>query len=335
MAVRRRTTGALAGVAAVLLGWAAAGPAAAHGAMADPPSRTVECGPEGAAAAASPACAAAVAASDPGAVRRWDDLRVAGVAGRDRQLIPDGRLCSGGIPAYHGLDLARADWPAAPLTSGATFTFRYRTTIPHQGVFRLYLTRDGWDPARPLRWSDLDAQPFLQAADPPVRDGAYVMTGRVPQDRTGRHLVYTVWQTTSTPDTYYSCSDVVLRASRAAAPAARTHATPGSRASTASTAVPAGPASPAVPASPAAPAPPPSAGRTSAPAAAGSPAPSGAGGPSADPQAAPAAATAPTSGGAPLAVGGAAAVLLAAVAAVLGARRRRGRSGRRPRRHAA
>ncbi|MFF4652126.1 lytic polysaccharide monooxygenase [Streptomyces sp. NPDC001380] len=329
MAVRRRTAGALAGVAAVLAGWAAAGPAAAHGAMADPPSRTVECGPEGGAAAASPACAAAVAASDPGAVRRWDDLRVAGVAGRDRQLIPDGRLCSGGIPAYRGLDLARADWPAAPLTSGATFTFRYRTTIPHQGVFRLYLTRDGWDPARPLRWADLDAQPFLQAADPPVRDGAYVMTGRVPQGRTGRHLVYTVWQTTSTPDTYYSCSDVLLRASPAAAPAARTPAVPGSRASTAS------PAAPAVPASPAAPAPLPSAGRTSAPAAAGSPASSGAGGPSADPQAAPAAATAPTSGGAPLAVGGAAAVLLAAVAAVLGARRRRGRSGRRPRRHAA
>ena len=48
------------------------------------------------------------------------------------------------------------------------------------------------------------------------------MSAKLP-DRAGRHLLYIVWQNTSTPDTYYSCSDLVFpAAARAAAPAAAT-----------------------------------------------------------------------------------------------------------------
>jgi chitin-binding protein len=41
-----------------------------------------------------------------------------------------------------------------------------------------------------------------------MKNGTYTMSGTLPAGRTGRHLIYTVWQTN--PDTYYSCSDVVL-----------------------------------------------------------------------------------------------------------------------------
>ena len=34
----------------------------------------------------------------------------------------------------------------------------------------------------------------------------------MPSGRTGRHVMYVVWQTSSTPDTYYSCSDLILKA---------------------------------------------------------------------------------------------------------------------------
>ena len=34
-------------------------------------------------------------------------------AGRHKQLIPDGKLCSAGRDKYRGLDLARGDWPAS------------------------------------------------------------------------------------------------------------------------------------------------------------------------------------------------------------------------------
>ncbi|MFD5746553.1 lytic polysaccharide monooxygenase [Streptomyces sp. NPDC127033] len=187
-----------------------AAPAYAHGAPTDPLSRTAACGPEGGAAASTAACQAALAANGGQTFEAWDNLRIADVNGRDQEFVPDGRLCSGGLDAYRGLDLARADWPATRLTPGAGLDLTYRTTIPHTGTFSLYLTREGYDPTTPLRWSDLAPQPFMTVTDPPVVNGAYRMSGTLPSNRTGRHVIYTVWRNTSTPDTYYSCSDVVF-----------------------------------------------------------------------------------------------------------------------------
>ncbi|MEV0006277.1 lytic polysaccharide monooxygenase [Micromonospora sp. NPDC050980] len=207
MGTRRRAFAAFAAVAATLLLTAA--PASAHGAPTSPMSRAAACGPEGG-RAATPACRAAIAAG--AAVREWDNIRVARIDGRDRERIPDGELCSGGLSAYRGLDLPRADWPATTLTAGARYTFRYRTTIPHQGTFRFYVTTDSYAPQRRLTWADVETKPFLAVTDPPIRDGAYEMPGRLPTGRTGRHVIYVIWQNSNTQDTYYSCSDVVFRA---------------------------------------------------------------------------------------------------------------------------
>ncbi|MET7429419.1 lytic polysaccharide monooxygenase [Streptomyces flaveolus] len=225
----------------LLLPWAA-GSAQAHGAPTDPVSRVYACSPEGA-AARTPACRAAIAANG-GPFTAWDNLRVAGVAGRDRQVIPDGRLCSGNLPAYRGLDLARRDWPATRLTPGGRLTLTYASTIAHAGTFKLYLTKQGYDPARPLTWSDLPARPFAEVTDPPLRDGAYHVEATLPADRTGRQVLYTIWQNSSTPDTYYACSDVVFPERGKAAGAARS-TRPAPTASS-----PSSPGSSATPASP-------------------------------------------------------------------------------------
>ncbi|MGA5356313.1 lytic polysaccharide monooxygenase [Streptomyces purpurascens] len=204
---RTALAGAL--VTPLLLPLWAAGPAGAHGAPTDPVSRVVACSPEGGDRAGSAACRAAVAANG-APFTAWDNLRLANVNGRDRQVVPDGKLCSGGLPAYRGLDLARADWPSTRVTPGATLTMRYVSTIPHTGTFRMYLTKPGYDPAGPLSWSDLPGKPFAEVTDPALTDGAYRLEATLPSDRTGRHVLYTVWQNSSTPDTYYSCSDVVF-----------------------------------------------------------------------------------------------------------------------------
>ncbi|MET7468734.1 lytic polysaccharide monooxygenase [Micromonospora sp. NPDC005686] len=214
----RRALAALAAVAATVPLTAA--PAAAHGAPTSPLSRAAACGPEGG-RGRTPACRAATAAG--AAVREWDNIRVARIDGRDRERIPDGELCSGGLSAYRGLDLPRADWPATTLTAGASHTFRYRTTIPHRGTFRYYVTTGSYSPRGVLTWADLEEKPFLRVTDPPIRAGAYEMRGRLPAGRTGRHIVYVIWQNSDTQDTYYSCSDVIFRPARGepdAAPAA-------------------------------------------------------------------------------------------------------------------
>jgi chitin-binding protein len=216
MTVVRRTTAvvAAAGFAAVA-GLLPALPALAHGAPVQPVSRTAACTAGGVDAGAAACKAALIANGQP--FGEFDNLRVPGVNGKDKEFIPDGKLCSGGLPEFKGLDLPRSDWPATKLTAGVTLRVQYRTTIPHEGIFRVYLTKQGYNPAQPLGWDDLSANPIFTANNPAVQDGSYRFSGKLPADRSGRHVLFTVWQTTSTPDTYYSCSDLVL-AKAAAAP---------------------------------------------------------------------------------------------------------------------
>ncbi|WP_214405837.1 lytic polysaccharide monooxygenase auxiliary activity family 9 protein, partial [Pseudonocardia lacus] len=195
-------------VLAVGLGVAFPGTAAAHGAPTLPLSRAAECGGEGT-LTDTPACRAALAAS-PDLPTEWDNLRVAGVNGRDREVIPDGKLCSGGKLAFAGLDLPRDDWPTTDLTAGADYTFTYRGTIPHEGTFRLYVTKPGFAPDQPLTWAGLETEPFAEVTDPPLADGSYAFDATLPAGLTGRHLIYTIWQNSGSEDTYYSCSDVVF-----------------------------------------------------------------------------------------------------------------------------
>ncbi|KOU22151.1 chitin-binding protein [Streptomyces sp. WM6372] len=207
---RRRTVTriAAAGLAPLAVAAYAAGPAAAHGSMTDPVSRVAACYAEGPESPKSAACKAAVAASGAQAFYDWNAVNIANAAGNHRSLIPNGQLCSAGNDKYRGLDLARADWPASPMTPGA-HTFRYKGTAPHKGSFELYVTKDGYDPSKPLKWSDLEPAPFAKVTDPGMQNGDYVFSGTVP-NKSGRHLIYSIWQRSDSPEAFYTCSDVVF-----------------------------------------------------------------------------------------------------------------------------
>ncbi|MFJ4865795.1 lytic polysaccharide monooxygenase [Streptomyces sp. NPDC088748] len=213
MPARRRTAVALtriasAGLAPLALAAYAAAPAVAHGSMTDPVSRVAACYAEGPESPKTAACKAAVASSGAQAFYDWNAVNIANAAGKHRTLIPNGRLCSAGNEKYRGLDLARADWPASPMSAGA-HTFRYKGTAPHKGSFELYVTKDGYDPAKPLAWSDLEPAPFAKVTDPGRQNGDYVFSGTVPK-KSGRHLIYSIWQRSDSPEAFYTCSDVVF-----------------------------------------------------------------------------------------------------------------------------
>ncbi|MEW2634044.1 lytic polysaccharide monooxygenase [Streptomyces sp. NPDC048389] len=209
MTARRKvTTVAALGLAPLALAGLGAVPASAHGSMTDPVSRISACFAEGPKSPDSAACKALVAAGGTQPLYDWNEVNIANAAGNHRQLIPDGKLCSAGRDKYKGLDLPRADWPSSPMASG-NHTFRYKATAPHKGSFELYLTKDGYDPTRPLKWSDLEEKPFAKVTDPKLENGAYVFDGIVP-NKSGRHLVYSVWQRSDSPEAFYTCSDVVF-----------------------------------------------------------------------------------------------------------------------------
>ncbi|MET9117700.1 lytic polysaccharide monooxygenase [Streptomyces longwoodensis] len=212
MSARRRTTAAaiaLTGVAPLALTALCASPASAHGSMGDPVSRVAQCYAEGPESPRSAACRAAVATGGTQALYDWNGIRIGDANGRHQQLIPDGKLCSANSEEFKGLDLARADWPATGVRAGA-YTFKYRVTAPHRGTFKVYLTKPGYDATKPLAWSDLDLEhPVATATNPVAAGGFYTFSGTLPQ-RSGRQLLYAVWQRSDSPEAFYSCSDVTF-----------------------------------------------------------------------------------------------------------------------------
>ncbi|MEO3824163.1 lytic polysaccharide monooxygenase [Actinomadura sp. B10D3] len=226
MGKRRRralAAGAVLGPTMVAGALLTAPPASAHGAMMVPGSRTYLCWKDGLSSTGeiiphNPACAAAVAQSGPSSLYNWFAVLRSDGAGRTRGFIPDGELCSGGAVVYDfsGYDLARDDWPVTHLTSGAGIEFRYNKWAAHPGTFRTYITKDSWSPTRPLSWDDLEEQPFYSATDPPSvgspgnEDAYYHWNATLPSGKSGRHIIYTVWQRSDSAETFYGCSDVVF-----------------------------------------------------------------------------------------------------------------------------
>ncbi|MGW7381595.1 lytic polysaccharide monooxygenase auxiliary activity family 9 protein [Streptomyces sp. NPDC054794] len=203
----RRKAAAVLGLAPLALVALAAVPASAHGSMGDPVSRVAQCYAEGPESPKSAACAAAVAAGGTQALYDWNGIRIGDAAGQHQKLIPDGKLCSANNAEFKGLDLARADWPATGVRKGS-YSFKYRVTAPHKGTFKVYITKPGYKPSRPLAWADLDlAHPVATATDPVASGGFYTFSGTLPQ-RSGKQLLYAIWQRSDSPEAFYSCSDV-------------------------------------------------------------------------------------------------------------------------------
>ncbi|MQY38802.1 GlcNAc-binding protein A [Streptomyces sp. RB17] len=210
MSARARRTAAVVavlGLPPLALTGLAAAPASAHGSMGDPVSRVSQCYAEGPQSPKSAACKAAVAAGGTQALYDWNGIRIGDAAGQHQKLIPDGKLCSANNEEFKGLDLARADWPATSV-HGGSYTFKYRVTAPHKGTFKVYLTKPGYDPAKPPAWSELDLQhPVATVTDPVASGGFYTFSGTLPA-RSGRQLLYAIWQRSDSPEAFYSCSDV-------------------------------------------------------------------------------------------------------------------------------
>lgn len=185
-------------------------PVQAHGALSAPISRVYGCFLEGPEHPTTPACQFAVSTGGTQPLYDWNEVHLLNANGQSRQLIPDGHLCSAGTAKYAAFDAPRTDWPSTNVQAGAPFTFQFTATAPHRGTFSLYITKDGYDPTQPLKWSDLEDTPFLTATDPPLVNGVYQMPGTMPANKTGHHLIYMIWQRSDSAEAFYSCSDVIF-----------------------------------------------------------------------------------------------------------------------------
>jgi predicted carbohydrate-binding protein with CBM5 and CBM33 domain len=190
------------------------GVASAHGSVTDPPSRNYGCWQRWGSdfqnptmATSDPMCWQAWQA-DPNAMWNWNGLYREGVAGNHQGAIPDGTLCSGGraqSPRYDALDAVGA-WTATNQSNRFTLTLTDQAT--HGADYlRIYITKQGFDPTtQPLGWGNLELVTQTGKIAPNGTYQASVDAG----SRTGRHIVYTIWQASHLDQSYYLCSDVIF-----------------------------------------------------------------------------------------------------------------------------
>jgi len=128
---------------------------------------------------------------------------------------PDGQLCSAGHTSngrYNALDTV-GDWKAQSI--GTNFRVKLYDQASHGADYIwVYATKQGFNPiTQPLRWSDLELvgqignTPASQWTPESAGGISILVNGNAP-GRTGRHMIYTIWQASHLDQSYYLCSDV-------------------------------------------------------------------------------------------------------------------------------
>ena len=177
----------------------------AHGTVTSPASRVWTCFQENPESPDSPACIASIEAYGTQAFYDWNEVARMDANGMHRQIIPDGQLASAGRPdKYGGLDQVRDDWLTTPVTPGP-FTVTWTMNAPHETLyFDVYITKEGWTPDQPLTWDNLELLVRTGPRPSSTRDDIDVIL----PPRTGKHVIYSIWQRSLSPEAFYSTSDV-------------------------------------------------------------------------------------------------------------------------------
>ncbi|MFD3520596.1 lytic polysaccharide monooxygenase [Streptomyces sp. NPDC058653] len=142
---------------------------------------------------------------------QWEPQSVEGPKGFPAAGPADGKICAGGNGQFAQLDDPRGgNWPATSVAGGQSYSFRWQFTARHStSDFRYYITKNGWDPTKPLTRAALDPQPFMTVPynnmQPPA---TLVHQGSMPGGKSGKHIVLAVWNVADTSNAFYACSDV-------------------------------------------------------------------------------------------------------------------------------
>ena len=176
-----------------------------HGTVTYPASRVWVCYLEDPQSPDSPACQAAVISHGTQAFYDWNEVARMDAFGNHQGIIPDGNLASAGRPdKYGGLDQVRDDWVATPVSPGP-FTVTWTNNVPHETLYYdVYITKAGWTPDQPLTWDSLELLVRTQPRSAASIDNIDVV---LPQ-RTGKHVIYSIWQRSLTGEAFYATSDV-------------------------------------------------------------------------------------------------------------------------------
>jgi len=176
-----------------------------HGTVTSPPSRIWNCYKENPENPTSAPCISAVASHGTQALYDWNEINQGNANGNHVNYVQDGHLASGGRPdKYGGMDQVRSDWVATPVSPGP-YTITWTISAPHAtSYFDVYITHENWTPAQPLTWDNLTR--LVRTPQSSATNEIDILV-TLPV-RTGKHVIYSVWQRSDSPEAFYSTSDI-------------------------------------------------------------------------------------------------------------------------------
>ncbi|MEU0937685.1 lytic polysaccharide monooxygenase [Embleya sp. NPDC005971] len=196
--MRKRTILTALTIPAVSFPLMMAGTAGAHGWVTSPPSRAAYC--------------AQGTVANCGEIQ-WEPQSVEGPKGFPARGPADGALCAGGNSRFAELDDPRGGaWPSTPVTSGSSKTFTWKLTARHATTtFRYFITKASWSPGQAITRGQLESTPFLSVPYGGVQPGSTVShTGTLPAGRSGKAVIFAVWDIADTGNAFYQCTDVTF-----------------------------------------------------------------------------------------------------------------------------
>jgi chitin-binding protein len=130
---------------------------------------------------------------------------------------PDGRIASAGRDFAAVLDETRPDWSKHPVSPGQALDITWHYHALHKTRrWNYFMTRPGWDPAKPLARAQFDSTPFhtVQLSCQPfwscedlIPPNPTTHTLTLPE-RSGHQVLLGVWEVADTGNAFYQVIDL-------------------------------------------------------------------------------------------------------------------------------
>ena len=182
----------------------------AHGSFESPVSRVYKCFLEGPENPQTAPCEDMIAIGGTQPLYDWMEVNQFEANGQHLSLIPDGTLCAGGRDKYRGLNQARTDWVASsPRYNAKGQMDLFILPGPHTAPIIFVSTLPKIVMIRPNRCvGKIWKRPFAKSRKFEQVNMRYHMTCPSPGNKTGKHIIYNIWQRDLSPEAFYACIDV-------------------------------------------------------------------------------------------------------------------------------
>lgn len=132
----------------------------------------------------------------------------------------NGKLASAGLEGYSPLNVQTSKrWAKTSINTGVNNFNWHHTAVHKTNRYRYYMTKQGWNQNEPLTLKNMDlitviGQPIgenLPSGEgfTPKVDELQKVT--IPSDRSGYHVVYSVWDINDTTNSFFQAIDVDVK----------------------------------------------------------------------------------------------------------------------------